>query len=90
MGNEILNNATNFALLLVELGLNSLDELIKYMNECRRECEHSCDYTDSLSRAERQAERESKIFGECVSARDDWFSAWFDYQRSYADNFSIN
>lgn len=87
---DFLENVTNFGKLLIELGLNSLDELIEYMDECRRACEHSCDYTDSLSRSERQAERQHELFAERVSSRDEWFSAWLDYEQSYACNFSMD
>ena len=82
-----IDNVVNFGKLLVELGLNSLDELIEYMDECRRACEHSCDYTDSLSRSERQAERQHELFAERVSSRDEWYSAWLDYEQS---NFSMD
>lgn len=85
-----IDNVVNFGKLLVELGLNSLDELIEYMDECRRACEHSCDETDSLSRAERQAARVAELFGERVSSRDEWFSAWYDYEQEHSVNFSMD
>lgn len=34
--------------------------------------------------------RELEIFGERKSAKEDWQSAWFDYELTYADNFSMD
>ena len=41
-------------------------------------------------RKSRQAQRNNMIFGDIAQFKDDYKSAWYDYERAYADNFSMD